>query len=84
MPNTTRLTDLSTGAQAIVARLRTSDDQALASATQRLGELGFMPGETVRLVQRGPGGREPLAVVVGESMFALRWQEAHCVEIRPA
>ena len=47
----------------------------------RLGELGFIPGEPVQLLVRGPGGREPLAVLVGETMFALRWVEAHCVEV---
>ena len=45
----------------------------------RLAELGFLPGEPVEVVQRGPGGREPLAVRVGESMFALRLVEARCV-----
>ncbi|EGI77027.1 hypothetical protein HGR_08534, partial [Hylemonella gracilis ATCC 19624] len=28
------------------------------------------------------GGREPLAVQVGETFFALRQVEAHCVEVR--
>lgn len=81
MNSTPRLTDLRTGACATVAGLRADGSHALTLATQRLAELGFLPGESVRLVQRGPGGREPLAVVVGESMFALRWLEAQCVEI---
>lgn len=46
----------------------------------RLGELGFIPG-AAHLLQRGPGGLEPLAVVVGETMFALRWIEADCIEV---
>jgi hypothetical protein len=32
-------------------------------------------------MRRGPGGREPLAVVVGETMFALRLLEAQCIEV---
>ena len=51
---------------------------------QRLGELGFIPGEPLQILHRGPGGREPLAVVVGETMFALRWLEAECIEVTPA
>jgi Fe2+ transport system protein A len=50
-------------------------------ALRRLGELGFLPGEPVQLLRRGPGGREPLAVLVGETMFALRLLEAQCIEV---
>lgn len=79
-----KLTDLETGARATVAAVCPADGHVLAETVQRLMELGFMPGEPVHLVQRGPGGREPLAVAVGESMFALRWLEAQCVEVRRA
>ena len=51
---------------------------------KRLGELGFLPGEPVQLVRRGPGGREPLAVLIGDTMLALRLLEARCVEVTPA
>ncbi|MBL8349438.1 MAG: ferrous iron transport protein A [Burkholderiaceae bacterium] len=46
---------------------------------RRLGELGFLPGESVQVLQRGPGGREPLAVLVGDTVFALRLVEARCI-----
>ena len=48
---------------------------------RRLAELGFLPGEAVQVLRRGPGGREPLAVVVGDTMFALRLLEARCVSV---
>jgi ferrous iron transport protein A len=35
----------------------------------------------VQVLRRGPGGREPLAVQVGETLFALRLVEAQCVEV---
>ena len=54
-----------------------------AVALRRLGELGFLPGEPVQLLRRGPGGREPLAVLIGETMFALRLLEAQCIEVDP-
>jgi ferrous iron transport protein A len=67
-----------------VARVSANSIDAGEATLERLGELGFIPGEPVQLVQRGPGGREPLAVLVGETMFALRWLEADCIEVSPA
>jgi ferrous iron transport protein A len=43
---------------------------------RRLQELGFVKGEDVRLVARGPVGGEPLLVQVGFTRFALRRAEA--------
>lgn len=50
---------------------------------QRLAELGFMVGETVSVLRRGPGGREPIAVQIGDTVFALRRHEASCIHVRP-
>lgn len=47
----------------------------------RLLEIGFVPGESVRVVATGPGGREPIAVRVGGTMFALRRHEAEHVYV---
>jgi ferrous iron transport protein A len=78
-----RLTHLPTGAHATVARVSATSSHTGDATLERLGELGFIPGEPVQLLHRGPGGREPLAVVVGETMFALRWLEADCIEVSP-
>ena len=75
------LTDLPTGAHATVASVRAISSDIDAASLHRLGELGFIPGEPVQLLRRGPGGREPLAVMVGETLFALRWVEAQCIEV---
>ena len=48
---------------------------------RRLMELGFVPGERIRVLKRVLGG--PLAVKVGESTFALRRFEAALVSIKP-
>ena len=45
----------------------------------RLAEIGFVPGEPVRVTARGRPGCDPLAVRVGGSTFALRRAEAACV-----
>lgn len=47
----------------------------------RLVEIGFLPGERVRVVARASGGGDPLAVRVGESTFALRRGEAALVRV---
>ncbi|HSW07539.1 FeoA family protein [Aquabacterium sp.] len=78
------LADLPLGARATVSRLCGDLAPLDAQQLQRLGELGFLPGEPVQLIRRGPGGREPLAVLVGETMLALRLAEARCVEVTPA
>ncbi|WP_428423294.1 FeoA family protein [Methylibium sp.] len=77
------LSELKMGQHATVTGLRLTDGAVDASLLQRLGELGFLPGEPVRLLRRGPGGREPLAVQVGDTLFALRLAEAGCIEVMP-
>ena len=71
MTPTTLLNQLPDGARAVVARVVSASPEVDAVALRRLGELGFIPGEPVQLLRRGPGGREPLAVLIGETMFAL-------------
>ena len=77
------LHQLADGARATVAGVVSASPEIDAVALRRLGELGFLPGEPVQLLRRGPGGREPLAVLIGETMFALRLLEAQCIEVRP-
>lgn len=43
---------------------------------QRLADLGFVPGESVRLTAIGPVGNDPLLVQIGFTRFALRRSEA--------
>ncbi|WP_256856604.1 FeoA family protein [Variovorax sp. KK3] len=49
----------------------------------RLTEIGFVPGEVVRIVATGVPGREPLAVRLGHTTFALRRHEAALVRVMP-
>ena len=50
----------------------------------RLLELGFVPGELVKIMAMVPG-RDPIAVRVGHTTFGLRRYEAErvCVEVTP-
>ena len=78
---TTLLSDLPNGIPATVAGVCANGSGLDADQLRRLGELGFLPGEPVQVLRRGPGGREPLAVVVGDAMFALRLLEARCITV---
>ena len=49
----------------------------------RLTEIGFIPGEAVRIVATGVPGREPLAVRLGHTTFALRRHEASLIRVTP-
>lgn len=48
---------------------------------QRLRELGFVNGEAVSVVARGPVGADPLMIQIGFTRFALRRAEAHRVHV---
>jgi ferrous iron transport protein A len=78
------LSQLPNGAHALVARVATHSTEVGEATLRRLGELGFIPGEPVHMLRRGPGGREPLAVQVGDTQFALRLLEAQCIEVQQA
>ncbi|HGM7313240.1 TPA: ferrous iron transport protein A [Stenotrophomonas maltophilia] len=60
------------------------DLHANDAVARRLRELGFVKGEEVRLVAKGPVGGEPLLVQVGFTRFALRISEAKRVVVDAA
>ncbi|MBS0426752.1 MAG: ferrous iron transport protein A [Proteobacteria bacterium] len=63
-----------------VVRNDVAEDRELAL---RLTEIGFIPGEAVRIVASGVPGREPLAVRLGHTTFALRRHEASLIHVVP-
>lgn len=75
------LSQLPIGQPAVVACLTRSCADIDDALLRRLGDLGFIEGEPLQLLRKGPGGREPLAVQVGETLFALRLLEAQCIEV---
>lgn len=50
----------------------------------QLEEIGFLPGEAVRVIARGAPGGDPLVVRIADSTFALRRAEAACVQVQLA
>ena len=71
-PTDIRLTDLRLGTCARVVSVAAAD-----------AELGFLPGEAVRIVARGLMARAPIAVRIGTGTFALRLFEAACIRVCP-
>lgn len=69
-----RLSELDQGTSAIVREVEDLTEKDPIS--RRLRDYGFVTGEPVRLVGRGPIGADPLLVQVGYTRFALRRNEA--------
>lgn len=78
------LDTLPVGASATVVHIAPGQPQADgATLARRLMELGFVPGEQIRMLKRGMPGGEPLAIKVGNATFVLRRFEAALVSIQP-
>lgn len=84
--NVMSLVDLPAGEDGIVSAESLSGGGASSERelALRLFEIGFVEGERVRVVARGHPGGDPLAVRVGNTMFALRRFEAERVLVTPA
>lgn len=66
------------------ARVVEVESQGPADAVaRRIEDLGFVPGEPVRVIARGLLGGNPLVVQVGHTRFALRREEARRIRIAP-
>ncbi len=78
-----QLTELSIGTHARVVSVAAVDAAAPVEMGRRLAELGFLPGEAVRIVARGLMARAPIAVRIGTGTFALRLFEAACIRVCP-
>ena len=69
------------GDSAIVTGLMPVDDEDEQATQMRLLELGFAPGEAVQVVAESFPGRDPMAVRIGNTTFALRRREAAMIRI---
>lgn len=73
------LSDLKNGISAVVRAVE--DAHGSDAIARRLRELGFVNGDPVRVVARGPLGGDPLLVQIGYTRFALRKSEASRVHL---
>jgi ferrous iron transport protein A len=76
-----RLSELAKGTTAVIHEV--DDVNPNDPISRRLRELGFVPGEPVRIVAQGPIGGDPLLVEIGFTRFALRRAEAARVQVIP-
>ena len=77
------LDELRDAEDATVVEVNSNDGALPQELLRRLVEIGFLPGERVRVIARGIFGGTPLAVRVGTSTFALRRAEARCIRVKP-
>jgi len=77
------LSSLRKGARGTVADVREDaqslGDEAQSTVSRRLLELGFIPGEMVEVIAEIWPGGDPMAVRLGNTLFALRRREAGAV-----
>ena len=81
-PSTTGLDQLPRHQNAIVVSVREAESVQDRDVALRLVEIGFLPGERVSVIAHGHPGREPLAVRIGGTTFALRRHEAEMIQVR--
>ena len=77
-----RLSELQDQVTAVVTAVE--DRVPVDPIARRLRELGFVRGEPVRIVARGPVRKDPVLVQVGFTRFALRKAEADRVMVDQA
>jgi len=50
---------------------------------RRLLEIGFVEGAPVEIVHEGLFGRDPIAILINETIVALRRREASAILVEP-
>jgi ferrous iron transport protein A len=78
------LGQLKKGDCASVVGVMESNGDEHAAMKRRLLELGFVPGETIRIVAESFPSRDPIAVRLGNTTFALRRYEAAMIRVTRA
>lgn len=72
---------LKKGDSAVVKGLAVVQGPEQLAMKTRLLELGFVPGEHIRVVAESFPHRDPIAVKLGNTTFALRRHEASLIHI---
>lgn len=73
------LDQLPKNTRGVITAVNTQDENA--DVSRRLLELGFVAGETVRVIAKGYFASGPMAVRVGGTTFALRRFEAAMITV---
>jgi ferrous iron transport protein A len=75
------LSHLKKGDIASVTGMADSEGAEQTALKRRLLELGFAAGETIRIVAESFPQRDPIAVRLGNTTFALRRHEASMIRV---
>lgn len=78
---TLSLDQLHVGDSGFVGEVSQPLDHQHHQLTDRLMEIGFIPGEPVQVLHKGFLGGGPIAVRIGQSTFALRPFEAELISV---
>lgn len=81
---TPHLAMLKKGDSATVVGLASAEGAEQLAIKVRLLELGFAVGEKIRVIAESFPRRDPMAVRVGNTTFALRRAEAAMIQVTPA
>ena len=81
---TPHLAMLKKGDSATVVGLATGENADQLAIKVRLLELGFAVGEKIRVIAESFPRRDPMAVRVGNTTFALRRAEAAMIQVTPS
>jgi ferrous iron transport protein A len=81
------LASLRKGARGVVVDVQDDaqslGDEAQSTVSRRLLELGFVPGESLEVVEEIWPGGDPMAIRLGNTTFALRRREASAILVEP-
>ncbi|RZI42002.1 ferrous iron transport protein A [Herbaspirillum sp. HC18] len=77
------LSHLKKGDAASVIGMVDGGGEEHAAMRRRLLELGFVEGEKIRIIAESFPRRDPIAVRVGNTTFALRRHEASLIRVMP-
>jgi len=75
------LSALGKGDRARISALAVAHNPEQSVLRERLQELGFVPGESLRVVAISYPARDPIAVRIGNTTFALRRHEAQMIHV---
>jgi ferrous iron transport protein A len=83
MNHPSHLAMLKKGDSATVLGLSAAEGAEQLAIKVRLLELGFAAGEKIRVIAESFPRRDPMAVRVGNTTFALRRAEAAMIQVAP-